>query len=50
MSPSAFARKMLLPESANLKLKRRTKNHKWVHEFNDERNRLGELYHLYRDA
>jgi hypothetical protein len=49
MAPSTFARKML-PESANLKLKRRTKKRKWVHEFNDERNRLGEFYRLYRDA
>jgi hypothetical protein len=50
MAPSTFARKMLFLESANLKLKRRTKKRKRVHEFNAERNRLGELYHLYRDA
>jgi hypothetical protein len=50
MAPSAFARKMLLLESANLKLKRRMKKRKWVHEFNEGRNRLGEFYHLYRDA
>jgi hypothetical protein len=50
MPPSTFARKMLLLKSANLKLKCRTKKRKWVHEFNEERNRLGEFYHLYRDA
>jgi hypothetical protein len=50
MAPSTFSRKMLLLESANLKLKRRKKKRKWVHEFNEERNRLGEFYHLYRDA
>jgi hypothetical protein len=50
MEPSTFPRKMLLLESANLKVKRRTKKRKWVHEFNEERNRLGEFYHLCRDA
>jgi hypothetical protein len=50
MAPSTFARKVLLLESASLKLKRRTKNCKWVHEFNEERNRLGKFYHMYRDA
>jgi hypothetical protein len=50
MAPSTFPRKMLLLESANLKLKRRTKKRKWVHEFNEERKILGEFYHLYRDA
>jgi hypothetical protein len=50
MTPSTFDRKMLLLESANLKLKRRTKKREWAHEFNEERNRLGEFYHLYRDA
>jgi hypothetical protein len=50
MAPSAFARKILLLESANLKLKHRTEKRKWVHEFNEGRNRLGEFYHLYRDA
>jgi hypothetical protein len=50
MAPSTVARKMLLLESANLKLERRTKKRKWVHEFNEERNRLGKFYHLYRDA
>jgi hypothetical protein len=45
MAPSTFARKMLLLESANLKLKLRTKKRKWVHEFNEERYRLGEFYH-----
>jgi hypothetical protein len=50
MAPSTFARKVLLLESANLKLKHRTKKRKWVHEFNEERNRLGEFYQLYRDA
>jgi hypothetical protein len=50
MAPSMFARKILLLESANLKLKRRTKKRKWVHEFNEERNRLGQFYHTYRDA
>jgi hypothetical protein len=41
---------MLLLDSANFKLKHRTKKHTWVHEFNEERNRSGEIYHLYRDA
>jgi hypothetical protein len=50
MAPSVFARKILLLESANLKLKRLTKKRKWVHEFNEERNRLGHFHHLYRDA
>jgi hypothetical protein len=50
MPPSAFARKMLLLKSANLKLKHRTKKRKWVHEFKEGRNRLGEFYYFYRDA
>jgi hypothetical protein len=39
-----------LLESANLKLKGRTKKRKCVHEFNEDRNRLGAFYYLYRDA
>jgi hypothetical protein len=50
MALSKFARKMLFQKSANLKLKCRVKKHKWVHNFNEERNSLGEFCHLYRDA
>jgi hypothetical protein len=50
MALKEFARKMLRLESTNIKLKSGTNKRKWVHEFNGERNRLGEFYHLYRDA
>jgi hypothetical protein len=43
MALSNFAGKMLLLESANLKLKRRKNNSQWFHELNEERNSLGEL-------
>jgi hypothetical protein len=43
MAPSEFARKMLLLEGANLKLKCREKKRKWVHEFNEDRYRLEEF-------
>jgi hypothetical protein len=36
IAPSEFARKMLLLDSINLKLKRKTKERKLVHEFNEE--------------
>jgi hypothetical protein len=45
-----ICKKNAIAESTNLKLKLRTKKRKWVHGFNDERNSLGEFYHLYRDA
>jgi hypothetical protein len=41
MALSNFAGKMLLLESANLKLKRRKNNSQWFHELNEERNSLG---------
>ncbi|PNF32594.1 hypothetical protein B7P43_G18407 [Cryptotermes secundus] len=47
MPLSKFARKILLVKNSDLKLKLRKRSRNWVHEFNEERISLGELYHLY---